>query len=197
MFHNISPKILSRMNYLEEEDAKDRRSLIPRLKRLRQIPPETGKFLALNARFAPEGKIVEIGTSAAYSTLWLSLAARERNQQIETFEVLIDKYNLASETVKVTETNNWIHVNFGNALELLQPYEEIAFCFLDAEKEDYKEYYQLIIPKMVPGGLFLADNVLSHYKDVKPMLNIALQDPRVDALIVPIGKGVLLCRKIS
>ena len=196
MFHDISPKILSRMTYLEEEDARDRRKLIPRMKRLRQIPPETGKFLALNAAIAPEGNMVEIGTSAAYSTLWLSLAAKERGQKIETFEVLIEKYNLALETVKVTETQDYIHVNFGNAMEFIPKLQDIAFCFLDAEKEDYKEYYKQVIPRMVPRGIFIADNVVSHYKDVKPMLDIALQDPRVDSLIIPIGKGLLMCRVI-
>jgi len=194
MFHDIPPKIISRMTYLEELDAQDRRKLTPRLKRLRQIPPESGQFLALTARFAPEGKLIEIGTSAAYSTLWLSLAAKERNQKIITFEILIEKYNLAMETVKVSETQEFIQVNYGNAKELLTSFNDIAFCFLDAEKEDYKEFYQLVIPKMVQGGIFLADNVTSHYKDVKPMLDIALQDPRVDALIVPIGKGILFCR---
>ncbi|TFG21418.1 MAG: O-methyltransferase [Promethearchaeota archaeon] len=194
MFHDIPSKILARMAFLEEEDARDRKKVISKLKRLRQIPPESGKFLALTASSAPPGKMIEIGTSAAYSTLWLSLAAKERAQKIDTFEVLIEKYNLALETVKVTETYDYIRVNFGNAMDLLKPFEEVAFCFLDAEKEDYKEFYNLIIPKMVKGGIFLADNVISHYKDVKPMLDIALQDPRVDALIVPIGKGILMCR---
>ncbi|MHA1452091.1 MAG: O-methyltransferase [Promethearchaeota archaeon] len=196
MFHDIPPKILSRMTYLEEIDARDRKKIISKLKRLRQIPPESGQFLAITARFAPSGKMIEIGTSAAYSTLWLSLAAKERDQKIESFEVLIEKYNLALETIKVTETQDFIHVNFGNAMELLNTFSEIAFCFLDAEKEDYKDFYQLVIPKMVQGGIFLADNVISHYKDVKPMLDIALQDPRVDALIIPIGKGILMCRII-
>jgi caffeoyl-CoA O-methyltransferase len=193
MFHNIPPKILSRMTYLEELDAQDRNDGTPHLQRLRQIPPETGKFLAMQARLAPMGHFIEIGTSAAYSTLWLSLAAKERGQTISSYEVLIEKYNLALETVKLTSTQEWIDLKFGNALESIPHLQDIAFCFLDAEKKDYKEYYTQIIPRMVQGGIFLADNVISHYEDVKPMLDIALQDPLVDALIVPIGKGLLMC----
>lgn len=196
MFFDIPQPILSRMTYLEEVDSRDRGYGTSRLQRLRQIPPETGKFIALNARLAPIGQLIEIGTSAAYSTLWLSLAAKERRQKITTFEVLIEKYNLALETVKVTNTQEWIELKFGNAMEHIPKLQQVAFCFLDAEKEDYKEYYLQIIPRMVQGGLFLADNVISHYEDVKPMLDIALQDPRVDALIVPIGKGLLICRII-
>jgi predicted O-methyltransferase YrrM len=148
------------------------------------------------ASMAPPGEMIEIGTSAAYSTLWLSLAAKKRGQKIETFEILLEKYNLAMETVKITNTSDYIHVNYGNALEIIHKLENIAFCFLDSEKGDYKDAYQHIIPKLVHGGIFLADNVTSHYEEIKPMLDIALQDPRVDALIMPIGSGVLVCRKI-
>ena len=74
MFHNIQPSILARMQYLENIDAQDRQGGTPRLKCLRQIPPETGQFLALLLASAPEGAIIEIGTSAGYSTLWLALA---------------------------------------------------------------------------------------------------------------------------
>jgi caffeoyl-CoA O-methyltransferase len=53
MFHSIPPSVLARMKYLEQIDANDRRDGTPRLRRLRQIPPETGKFLALLAAAAP------------------------------------------------------------------------------------------------------------------------------------------------
>ncbi len=87
MFHTIQPAILERMKFLEELDAKDRLDGTPRLQRLRQIPPETGKFLALLAAGSPEGSMFEIGTSAGYSTLWLSLAAQTLGRKITTFEV--------------------------------------------------------------------------------------------------------------
>jgi predicted O-methyltransferase YrrM len=72
----------------------------------------------------------------------------------------------------------------------------VGFCFLDAEKEVYGECYDLVVPKLVPGGLLVADNAISHYEDLKPMLDRALTDSRVDAIVVPIGKGELVCRKI-
>ena len=63
MFHTISPAILKRMRYLEERDAQDRLDGTPRLQRLRQIPPETGRFLALLLAGAPDGAVLEVGTS--------------------------------------------------------------------------------------------------------------------------------------
>ena len=84
----------------------------------------------------------------------------------------------------------------GDARDYLQDYKSISFCFLDAEKEVYEDCYDLVILNMVKGGIFIADNAINHYETLKPMLNKALADERVDALIVPIGKGELVCRKI-
>ena len=98
MFHNIPQTILDRMKYLEEIDAHDRADGTDRMKRLRQIPPETGKFLAIMASSVPNGTWLEIGTSAGYSTLWIALAARVCNQRIITFEILPDKIYQAEET---------------------------------------------------------------------------------------------------
>jgi caffeoyl-CoA O-methyltransferase len=77
MFHRIPGEIQERMRYLELLDQKEREQKRPLLQRLRQIPPETGRFIALLAATAPEGTCLEIGTSAGYSTLWLALACRE------------------------------------------------------------------------------------------------------------------------
>jgi predicted O-methyltransferase YrrM len=72
---------------------------------------------------------------------------------------------------------------------------DISFCFLDAEKAVYGPCYDAVVPRLVPGGLLVADNALSHPDELKPMLDVALSDSRVDALVVPIGKGELVCRK--
>ena len=76
MFHDLPEAIQEQMTALEEIDAQDRQDGTPQVKRLRQIPPATGKFLAFIAASAPEGAWLEIGTSAGYSALWLSLAAK-------------------------------------------------------------------------------------------------------------------------
>ena len=92
MFHSIPAAILDRMAYLEGRDAADRDDGTPRMQRLRQIPPETGRFLSLLAASAPAGAWLEIGTSAGYSTLWLAMAGRATGCQVTTFEILPEKY---------------------------------------------------------------------------------------------------------
>jgi len=196
MFQNINKKILERMSYLEKLDATDRTDGTAHLKRVRQIPPETGKFLALMVSMAPNGKIIEIGTSAGYSTLWLSLASNKRSQKVTTFELLAEKIKLAKETFRLAGVEDIVELIEGDAKELLANIENISFCFLDAEKDDYNNYYDIIIPKLVTGGLLIADNVISHQEALELFVGKAQNDDRVDALVVPIGKGELVCKRI-
>jgi caffeoyl-CoA O-methyltransferase len=196
MFNNIPDRILSRMKYLEEIDSHDRSDGTTRMKRLRQIPPEVGKFIALLAAVTPEGLNIEIGTSAGYSTLWLSLSCRTLGRKLSTYEILEDKAALARETFSMAGVGDIVDFNHGDILVSLPGLKNIAFCFLDAEKEIYAQCYESLVPNMVPGGILVADNAISHEKVLRPMLDRALADDRVDALIVPIGQGELVCRRI-
>ena len=195
MLHNIPEPVKNRMKYLENIDAKDRVNKTPRMERLRQIPPETGKFLAILAASAPNGDFLEIGTSAGYSTLWIALACMKRNIRLKTYEILDKKIQIAKETFRESKMEKYIDLIEGDALNYLTTEKNVSFCFLDAEKEIYEECYDLIIPNLVQGGLLIADNAINLYETIKSMINKALSDKRVDAMIVPIGKGVLLCRK--
>lgn len=197
MFHTMTPPIRERMQLLEQIDAADRQNGAPQLQRLRQVPPDTGRFLSILAAAAPAGAMIEIGTSGGYSTLWLALACLPTSRKITTFEVLEDKIRRARETFRHAGVESVVEIVHGDARDYLAGYDEIAFCFLDAEKDVYMDCYELVAPRLVPGGLLLADNVLSHQEALQPVVDRALSEPSLDAVVVPIGKGVLLCRKSS
>ena len=195
MFHSIPKTITEQLRRLESLDARDRVNGTPRHKRLRQIPPETGRLLAILAANAPQGALVEIGTSAGYSTLYLALACRAAGTQLTTFEISEDKATLARETFHSAGVNDVVRLVSGDAREHLTKLARISFCFLDAEKDVYQDCYDLIVPRMVTGAILAADNVLSHEEELRSFVRCASDDPRVDSVIVPIGKGVLLCRR--
>lgn len=195
MFTDIPNEISTRMAELERTDLCDRTDGTPRMKRLRQIPPEVGKFIAVLAAAAPAGRWVEIGTSAGYSTLWLALACRAVGRRITTYEILEEKAELARQTFKSAGVSDVVEFVYGDALEHLPGCKDIGFCFLDAEKENYGPFYEAVVPRMVPGGILVADNAINHQVTLRPMLDRALQDERVDAVVVPIGKGELVCRR--
>ena len=72
----------------------------------------------------------------------------------------------------------------------------MAFCFLDAEKELYAECYELVVDRLVTGGLLIANNAINHRATLQPMMVRALGDERVDAVIAIVGKGEsVYCRR--
>jgi predicted O-methyltransferase YrrM len=183
------------MQYLEEIDRKDRADDTPRMQRLRQIPPETGKLLALLASNVPAGEWVEIGTSAGYSAMWLSLAVKARGIRLKTHELLPEKIRLARETFEAAGIIDNVELIEGDALENIGGYKNVSFCFLDTEKELYEKCWDILSGKMVSGGIFASDNAINHYETIKPMIEKAQGDSRFDSTIVPVGHGVLVCRR--
>jgi caffeoyl-CoA O-methyltransferase len=196
MFHAIPAAMLARMRELEAIDARDRTDGTPQQRRLRQVPATTGRFLAILAAGAPPGPWIEIGTSAGYSTLWLALAARARGARITTYEVDPTKVALARETFRLAGVDDVVTLVEGDARERLREHDGITFCFLDAEKDVYEACYDLVVPRLASGGLLVADNVISHHEALAPFVERALADERVDAVVVPIEKGELLCRRV-
>ena len=195
MFHDIPEPMRARMAQLEEIDARDRKDGTARLERLRQVPREVGRFVALLAAGAPPGRWIEIGTSAGYSTLWLALACREVGARVTTFEVLDAKAALARETFALAGVDDVVEFVHADVREHLAGLDGIAFCFLDSEKADYGELYEAVVPRLVPGGLLVADNAVGFEDVMQPMLDGARADARVDAVLVRFLTGQLICRK--
>jgi caffeoyl-CoA O-methyltransferase len=195
MFHDMSEAMVERMAQLEEIDARDRNDGTERLARLRQVPRDVGKFVAILAAGAPPGRWIEIGTSAGYSALWLALACREAGRRVTTFEVLDAKAALARETFALTGVDDVVDFVHGDVRDHLAGLDDIAFCFLDSEKPDYGELYEAVVPLLVPGGLLVADNAVGFEDEMQPMLDRALTDDRVDGVIVRFLTGQLICRR--
>jgi predicted O-methyltransferase YrrM len=197
MFHDIPEEVAARMAELKELGLRQRADGTPRMKRLREVPEEVGRFLAILAAGVPAGRWVEIGTSSGYSTLWLALAAREAGRRVTTFEILDWKVELARETFALAEVEDVVELVHADVRDGLAGVDDISFAFLDSEKEDYLELYELVVPGLAPGGLLVADNVADFHDEVQPMLDRAADDPRVDAVVVPLLTGQLLARKRS
>jgi caffeoyl-CoA O-methyltransferase len=196
MFHDIDDRVLEAMHRLEALDAEERRRGLPAPERLCAVPPETGRLLALLAAEAPAGALLEIGTSGGYSTLWLSRAARLRGGHVRSFERSKKKLAIARDTFARTRIEHLLEITAGDVREYLPGCQDIAFCLMDHDKGQYQECYELLVPKLVAGGLLAADNILSHREALAPFVAHVMADPRVDAVVVPIGKGVLLTRKV-
>lgn len=195
--YRIPQPVMTAMASLEARDAADRVDGTPRSARLRAIAPEVGLFLLTVALGAGSRTIVEIGTSAGYSTLWLAVAAQQADGRVITFEIDPAKIELARATFADAEVEDRVEMRaIDGAVGLAAMTASADLVFLDAEKEDYLRLLEPAIEALRPGGLLIADNLTSHEADLAVFRETALADPRLGGLVVPIARGELLAVRL-
>jgi caffeoyl-CoA O-methyltransferase len=194
----IDAKVSAVLGRLERQDALQRRGNLPRRKRLRQVTPDVGRFLHTLVLCTRPSFILEIGTSGGYSTMWLATAARSVGANVVTLEIDPRKVQLATSNLREAGLNDAVAIVQADAFEYLRDRREpVDFVFLDAEKEDYLRYLELIVPLLPPGGLLVADNMISAAEELAEFRRRAESDPRLSTVIVPIPRGELLAVKIG
>ena len=186
------------LDELERHDAREREQGTPRRERLRQVTPEVGRFLHTLVLATRPRSIVEIGTSGGYSTVWLATAARAVGAGVVTLEIDPVKVLRATASLRGAGVDGVATIVEGDAFAYLSERREpIDFVFLDAEKEDYTAFLELIVPLLPPGGLLVADNLTSHADDLAEFRRRAESDTRLSAVVVPIGRGELIAARIG
>ena len=185
------------MASLEARDAADRLDGTPQSRRLRAISPDVGPFLLTLALANGSRTILEVGTSAGYSTLWLAVAARRTGGHVITFEVDPAKVELARGSFAAAGVADLVDLRTTDGGEGLAAWAGRAdLVFIDAEKEDYLRFLEPAIAALRPGGLLVADNLTSHAADLEDFRAAALGDPRLSGLVVPIGRGELVAVRL-
>lgn len=185
------------MRVLEERDAQDRVDGTPRSERLRAVRPEVGEFLCTLALATDARTVVEIGTSGGYSTLWLAVAARRNGGGVTTFEIDPAKVELAARAFAKAGVADVIDLRAEDGLVGLARFEGDAdLVFLDAEKEEYENFVEGVVRALRPGGLLVADNLLSHAEALEGFRKAVREHPELSGLVVPIGRGEFLGVKV-
>ena len=167
-----------------------------------------GKFLEMISRMINPLRVLETGTFTGFSALCLAKGLRE-NGMLHTIELREEDAAFAAGYFKRAGTEKKIIQHIGNALRLIpQLKESWDLVFIDADKVNYIEYYELTLPFLKPGGWILADNVLFHgqvlEQEVKGKNAKAIQafnehvakDNRVEQVMLTVRDGVMLIRKI-
>ncbi len=192
----MDQQVAAVMRRLEEEDRVDRQDGTPQSRRLRAVTADVGRFLNLLARTAGARSILEIGTSGGYSTLWLAAAAAETGGQVTTLELDPAKVERATANLSEAGLESLVTIVHGDARQtvgsLAPPFD---FVFLDTEKELYLELLEPLVRLLRPGGVLVADNLLSHPDDLAPFRRAAESHPDLECVLVPIPRGELMCRK--
>ncbi len=183
-------KVLRR---LEREDAEERASGVPRERRARQIARTTGQFLFALVAPQTDCEVLEIGGSRGYSTIWLAAGVRLLGGRVLSLEADAGKCEAWRRNVADAGVAEWAELVEGDAFETLPAIDDVFdVCFLDAEKDDYDALFALARPKLEPGALIVADNVLSH-EDTLGRYSAARQaDETLESVTVPLDRGLEL-----
>lgn len=164
-----------------------------RLRRRRNLEPETAALLTMVLRIAVAKRIVEIGTSNGYSTIWLADAARDTGGHVTSVDVEVWPGvgdNLARAGVEV----ELVIADGGDYLGRL-PDGSVDLLFLDAERVEYEGWWPHPTRVLRSGGVLAMDNVLSHPGEVAPVLALLDADPEFTGETVAVGKGLYLAVK--
>ncbi len=161
-----------------------------RAKRMLNVTPDTGRLLWILVRSTRATRLLEVGTSNAYSTMWLADAARVNGGRVTTLERNPAKVRLARENLARAGLSGVVVIEEGVAADTLArlpgPFD---FIFLDADRASYRTYLELALPKLEPGGLLVADNVVSHRAELEDYLARVKSHPDLVTVTVPVGKG--------
>lgn len=166
-----------------------------------------GRLLAMISKLTNPKNILEIGTYTGYSALCMC-EGMQSDGSLHTIDRNEELYDLQRKYFDLSNYGTQIHQHVGNAMDIIPNIDEkFDLVFIDADKANYSNYFDLIIEKMNPGGVILSDNVLWSGKvvqeiDPKDIDTNALviynkkvnEDPRVETVLLPIRDGLTITR---
>jgi caffeoyl-CoA O-methyltransferase len=183
---------------LEAEDAAERAAGHPAARRSRQVQEATGRFLFSLAASQAGVEVLEIGGSRGYSSIWLAAGARMLGGRVTSLENDPAKCAAWRSNIDAAGLEEWAELVDGDAFATLEATEDVFdLVFLDAEKDDYEALFGLARPLLEPGGLVVADNVLSHVETLGAYSAARQADPTLSSVTVPLDRGLELSVVLS
>lgn len=168
------------------------------------VSKDAGHFLNLMVKITGAQKILEIGCSIGFSAMWMATALPP-DGRLDTLEINKETADKAQKFFVMANVDNKVYIHVGSAIELIPELEgPYDILFIDAAKQQYKDYIRLALPKLKQGGLILVDNLLWSgkvaNKNVPPddKMTLAIQDfneyfmkhPEMETTILTIGDGL-------
>jgi len=168
-----------------------------RPRRMLNITRDTGEFLAVLVRATVARRVLEIGTSNGYSTLWLASAVRAIGGAVTTVELSEYKIGLAIANFARSGLASQITLLHEDAGRVLQRSADGAFdlVFLDSERPEYPGWWPHLKRVLRPGGLLVVDNATSHAAEMVPFVALVAADVSFVTSLVPVGNGEFLAVK--
>ncbi|WP_237667984.1 O-methyltransferase [Vibrio toranzoniae] len=183
------------MEDLEQFGIKNDLAQSDKSKKYLNITKDTGEFLSVLVKATGARRILEIGTSNGYSTIWLA-SALPNDGKVYTIEVNPQKIVEASLNFSQTHTSSKIIQLVGDVTEVLSDVpESVDFIFLDADRKNYVSLADDLLNLLRTGGLLVCDNATSHADELAEFRSWINSQQNLSVSLVPVGKGELLVYK--
>ncbi|GBF22728.1 o-methyltransferase family 3 [Candidatus Gastranaerophilus sp. (ex Termes propinquus)] len=161
----------------------------------------SANFLNMLIKISNAKNVLELGTSNGYSGVWLAKALEETGGRLTTVEFWDKRLDVAAENFKTCKVSSLIETRLGSASHILKDLSSSGrvfdFVLIDANKLEYLDYFNLIHPMLISGGIIASDNISSHAEKVKPFLDVILNHPEYQNEMFPSEAGLLISRKLK
>ena len=187
----------SLLDELEQFGKANDASTTERPRRMLNITRDTGDFLGVLVRATLARRVLEIGTSNGYSTLWLAAAARAIGGSVVTIELSEYKIGLAASNFARSGLSPYISLVHDDAGRVLERSTAGAFdlVFLDSERQEYPGWWPHLKRVLRSGGLLVVDNATSHAMEMSPFVALVTTDGDFTTSLVSVGNGEFLAVK--
>jgi len=161
------------------------------------VSEEDGRFLRVLVSTRGAKSILEIGAASGYSGIWLGLGARESGGRVVAVEYDPTRAKEAAHNIRLAGLTDVVEVIHGDAFkEIPKLSGTFDFVFLDAWKPDYKKFFDMVFPRLNPGGVFAAHNVVNKKSEMEPFLRTVQTHPGLfTAIVSPSGEGMSVSYK--
>jgi predicted O-methyltransferase YrrM len=194
----LDDRVRAVLERLEREDEDERARGLPSAERARAVAPTTGRFLFSIVAPQTDCEVLELGGSRGYSTIWFAAGVRYLGGRVLSIEHDPRKIEAWRRNITEAGLEDWADLIEGDALEAVPAIDDVFdVVFLDAEKEDYEQLFQLARRKLEPAALVIADNVLSHEETLGAYSRARQSDPTLQSVTVPLDRGLELSVVLS
>ena len=193
----LTESLMQLLAELEQYGEENDRSITDRPRRMLNITRDTGEFLSVLVKTTNAQRVLEIGTSNGYSTLWLADAVKSVGGSVTTVELSEYKHRLASQNFNRSDLAAAITQIHGDAGSTLanSPDETFDLVFLDSERPEYPGWWPALRRVIRKGGLLIVDNAISHKEQMEPFFALVEADTEFSTCLVPVGKGEYLATR--
>ncbi len=165
-------------------------------RKMLNLEPATARLIGMLIRLGKRQRILEIGTSNGYSTIWLAWAAQPHGGHVITIDRDPAKHALADENLRRSDLRDIVELITGDATGIIATLPGRFDClFFDADRHSAPTHLAALLPKLTSDALILHDNALSHPDEIAAYLAMVEGLPDFEHMVVPIGKGLSVAHR--